>query len=118
MTSHTYDSTFYYFVSWAEGGKIDRGARIHRALSRYEMISRMQDYCADGIEGYVEGTYGDCWAKLTRAPTEDDFERWSDEYGLPRDAFIVRAPGTHPGGNIWWVDVAIPVYAPVFKVEE
>jgi len=117
MTSHTYNSNFYYFTCDSDAGKIDKGARFYRAASKPEMIERMQERCYTEITGIEEGYFSDCWAKLTRAPTEDDFERWSDEYGMPSDCFIVRAPGTHPGGGFYWVDVTIPVYVPVFKIE-
>lgn len=117
MTSHTYDSNFYYFTCDSDAGKIERGARFHRAASKPGMMSQMQERCYTEITEVEEGDFGDCWAKVINEPTEDDFERWSDEYGLPSDCFIVRAPGTHPGGAFYWVDLSIPVYVPVFKIE-
>lgn len=120
MTSHTYNSNFYYFTCYSDGEKIHNGARFHRAASKDEILSTMKkwSYCADSrIVGIEEGYFSDCWAKVINEPTEDDFERWSDEYGLPSDTFIVRAPGTHPGGKFYWVDVTVPVHVPVFKIE-
>lgn len=120
MTSHTYDSNFYYFTCYSDGEKIHAGARFHRARSKPAMIERMHERCYFGdttIAGVEEGNFGDCWAKVINEPTEDDFERWSDEYGLPSNCFIVRAPGTHPGGGFYWVDVTVPVHVPVFKIE-
>ena len=115
--THTYDPAFYYFACDCYVGKIDRLARFHRAASKHEMISQMQDRFCTEITGVEEADFGDCWAKLTRAPTEGDFELWSEEYGIPSDCFRVKPPGTHPGGNFYWVDVTIPVYVPVFKTE-
>lgn len=115
--THTYEPAFYYFTCDSDAGKIDRGARFHRAASKLEMLSQMRERCYTEITGVEEGYFNDCWAKVINEPTEDDFERWSDEYGLTSDCFIVRAPGTHPGGNFYWVEVTIPVYVPVFKIE-
>ena len=118
MKNHTYDATAYYFTAAADGERIASDARIDRAHCVRDMLARMQDCCVSEVTGYVEGTYGDCWAKTISEPTQEDYDWWSNEYGLPRDCFIARAPGTHPGGKLWWVELAIPIYVPVFKAEE
>ena len=109
----------YYFTSNADGSKIDSDARIRSAATKREVIERMQE-CEKGLAvvDIVEGDFGDCFAKFTREPTADDLQRLSDEYGIPLEAFNVRAPGTHPGGRMWWIDVTISVFVPVYKAGE
>lgn len=112
-------TAFYYFTSNADGTKIDSNARIKRAESRREAIERMQECSADlAVVDIQEGDYGDCFAKFTHEPTDDDLERLSDAYGIPIEAFNVRAPGTHPGGRMWWIDVTISVFVPVYEAGE
>lgn len=113
--SQTHDQTYYYFTMYADGNKIDTDAKFQRAKSIPEMISSMQGNCAGEVIAIDEGEFSDCWAKITIAPTDEDFEYWSIQFGLPKDCFIVRAPGTHPGGNFYWIDLSIPIYVPVIK---
>lgn len=113
--SHTYDSRYFYFTAGADGTRIDSDAVYHRAESKADMIARMQERCVDEVVDVAEGDFSDCWAKLLHEPEPHDFELWSQDYGLPVDSFIVRAPGTHPGGKLFWIDINIPIYVPVFK---
>ena len=61
----------------------------------------------------------DCWKKVYHAPTAEDlagwhkelFGEWPDEEG---PALGVANPGTHPGGNAWWVHLGVTVFGPVF----
>lgn len=109
----------YYFTSNADGQKIDPDARIKRAESRREVLERMQECEKDlAVVDIAEGDFGDCFAKFTAEPSDDDLRRLSDEYGIPLEAFNVRAPGTHPGGRMWWIDVTISVFVPVYEAGE
>lgn len=109
----------YYFTADADGTKIDGQARFKRADSVPEMVERLQDGQKDLlVYGVQVGDFGDCWAKFIDRPDADTLEHLAAECGLPVQAFDVRAPGTHPGGRMWWVDVNIPVYVPVYHSQD
>jgi hypothetical protein len=107
----------YYFTAWSDGTRIDKEARVHWVASRAEMIERLQERGGDlKVIDAVPGDFGDCYSKHIGVP---DLERLADAipFATPDD-FIVRAPGTHPGGAFWWVDFYPAVYVPVYEAEE
>jgi hypothetical protein len=106
----------YYYTAWADGTKIDRGARIHWAASKAEVIQRLQELGGDlKVIGAEPGDFGDSYSKHVGMP---DLERLAEAipFAAPDD-FIVRAPGQHPGGAFWWVDFYPTVYVPVYEAE-
>jgi hypothetical protein len=109
-------SAGYYFVVLHHSTKIDPEARIQWALSKPEMLERMQDCYRTEIVDAVPGHFGDCYAKTVGKP---DLEALALDIPLgDADDFIVRGPGTHPGGRMYWIDFAHTVYVPVEKADE
>jgi len=108
----------YIFTCYADGSKIDDSAKFKRASSVSEMLERMQEGFKDcKVVDCEPGDFGDCFAKFVDEPTQDTLEFLAEEYGVPVEVLTVRAPGTHPGGKQWWVDVIETVYVPVFETE-
>jgi hypothetical protein len=107
----------YYYTACSDGARIDRGARIHWASSKAEMIAQLQDRGGDLKVIDVEpGDFGDCYSKHVVMP---DLESLAERIPLATpDDFIVRAPGQHPGGSFWWVDFYPTVYVPVYEAGE
>jgi hypothetical protein len=55
----------------------------------------------------VEGRFGDCWQRWSRKPNENDDQAFEP---FTREQVDIARPGTHPGGNFWWVSPNGPVY--------
>jgi len=58
----------------------------------------------------VERLSGDCWHKwYGDEPTAEDLQNLIDTYDVADQAtvddLIVSKPGTHPGGNCYWIDI-------------
>lgn len=48
---------------------------------------------------------GDCWVKFYREPKQDYLEHLAKTHRVDPADLYVRHPGTHPGGNAYWVDI-------------
>lgn len=59
------------------------------------------------------GEFGDCWTMCHRPPELDiGLGSWSP---FTIEELIVQAPGTHPGGRMWWVTPRPPVLVVTFE---
>ena len=52
------------------------------------------------------------WIKVSDQPSADQLADWVAP--LTVDDVVVRKPGTHPGGNAWWIEPSADVYRPVY----
>jgi len=58
---------------------------------------------------------GDAWIKLHDHPSKH-FEINNDGNAIVDGIeCIIRSPGTHPGGNAYWLDPAEPVLTPIWE---
>ena len=63
--------------------------------------------------------YGDCLIRAHREPTPDDLQRWATGMGFESgEQLTVQAPGTHPGGNAWWITPNVDIWVPDYKYAE
>jgi hypothetical protein len=60
-----------------------------------------------------EQAHMDEWIKVSNQPSEEDIEEWCAP--LTIDQVTVRRPGTHPGGNAYWVEPSVTVYYPIIE---
>jgi hypothetical protein len=108
----------YYFTANSDGNRIERDAHIQWAQSWPEMIERLQDCNLSRVVSAQAGDFGDCYAKFPRKVDEHLKTILAAEIPLAdEDDFIVRRPGSHPGGHFWWVDFVHPVYVAVYDGE-
>ena len=52
------------------------------------------------------------WIKVSDRPSADQLADWVAP--LTVDDVVVRKPGTHPGGNAWWIEPVANVHRPVY----
>lgn len=61
------------------------------------------------ITGWVAVDFPDCWIKIADKPAVN-----SDGYAVIDGILCnVQSPGSHPGGNKWWLTPIATVYAPL-----
>lgn len=105
-----------YFTNDGNGdGTITESAVIFEATSKaaaYEAVrSQYEDGGWKGLN-LTEGRFSDCWEKFSANPSDLDCH---DPFTL--DQLIIQKPGSHPGGQTFWVTPMEPVW--VFEpVEE
>ena len=52
------------------------------------------------------------WIKVSDRPSADQLADWVAP--LSADDVVVKAPGTHPGGNAYWIEPVANVHRPVY----
>ena len=52
------------------------------------------------------------WIKVSDKPTDEQITDWVAP--LTVDDVVVRKPGTHPGGNAWWIEPSADVHRPIY----
>jgi hypothetical protein len=52
------------------------------------------------------------WIKVQDRPSSDQLADWVAP--LSADDVVVKAPGTHPGGNAYWIEPSADVHRPVY----
>ena len=52
------------------------------------------------------------WIKVSDKPTDEQIADWVAP--LKADDVVVKAPGTHPGGNAWWIEPSADVHRPIY----
>lgn len=112
-------TTFYAVAT--DGTRLDCNSVILSAPTDQAAIAALKAAVAamgEELEflGVESGNWGDAAIKVHGEPSEHDLMRWAAEIGVPADSLIVQAPGSHPGGNFYWitpaVDVLVAVYGP------
>ena len=63
------------------------------------------------IEGWERVDLNE-WIKVSDQPTNEQLADWVAP--LTVDDVTVRAPGTHPGGNAWWVEPIATIHFPIY----
>jgi hypothetical protein len=61
----------------------------------------------DNLE-VLEGEFSDCWIKTY----SDNFAKVAQCDGIHEVPCTVQYPGSHPGGNSYWVTPSVTVYVP------
>lgn len=112
--------TTFYSLS-ADGTRLDSTCNILSAPTEQEAMAALKASVAEmGNEfefiGFESGNWGDAAIKVHGRPSEHDLVQWAAKLGVPADSLIVQAPGSHPGGDYYWitpaVDVLVAVYGP------
>lgn len=114
--------TKYYFTmdfdgTIAENADIEFVEADSATEAEQAIITEMKE-CFPTLEddelklGLTVGDFGDCWFKCY-----GDIE-YVKEHGI--DCFkgselLIGGPGTHPGGNCYWINPAPDVYVPSLK---
>ena len=52
------------------------------------------------------------WIKVSDKPTNEQLADWGAPLSV--DDLNVRAPGTHPGGNAYWIEPTVDIHFPVY----
>ena len=52
------------------------------------------------------------WIKVADKPTDEQLAAWVAP--LTVDDVVVRKPGTHPGGNAYWIEPTVDIHFPVY----
>lgn len=52
------------------------------------------------------------WIKVSDQPTDEQLADWVAP--LKADDVVVSKPGTHPGGNAWWIEPTVDIHFPVY----
>lgn len=76
----------------------------------------MRDAEADGepVTLSIEaGHFGDCWFKMHRRPSADELRHFA--WPVEPEHLTVREPGTHPGGNAYWIEPNTDVFVAVIR---
>lgn len=96
-------------------GNINENADIQKFSSREkaeQYLRRTFDLEAGDEVKIIEGGYKDCWIKTINKPKVGDFVLAPFSY----TQVIIQRPGSHPGGNMYWLtpspDVLVAVLIP------
>lgn len=104
------DKEFFYVIDSQDETS---EALIHKYndsdQARVEMSRHHVDF---KIVGFEEA-WMDEWIKVVNKPTDEDLADWC--HPLTPDQVTVRKPGTHPGGDMYWIEPAVPIHYPVFE---
>ncbi len=78
----------------------------------------LKEELTNDITGFLVADFGDCWLKTMKKPTREDWEIFSEkETGLTFDEISILEPGTHPGGNFYWINPVSEIVIPIYKKE-
>jgi hypothetical protein len=106
----------FYATADSDEGRIVVNATIEKFVSERAAREWLLYVYRDALDEFdveiVPGTFGDCWMKLLGKPKIGD--RWLAPFSY-RQLHIDR-PGSHPGGNFFWItprpDVLVAVLTP------
>lgn len=104
-----------YATRDADGVYIHQDARIRPFRTAAEAEEWLLDAYPITVPGerpvFKIGEFGDCWIKLHSIK---DLSVWQ----FSREQLNIQAPGTHPGGRMWWVTPRPPVLVVTFQKED
>ncbi len=104
-----------YYTSDFNGHNIEENATIQAAAGdtleeaqEAALKDLAQAYTLDNNEqlNLIAGNFADCWIKDHQEPIMDGLAL--DD--VIADDLIIARPGTHPGGNVWWITPSPQVY--------
>lgn len=113
----------YCYSFDSEGDKIEENATIRTIeASCFESfrdklltLAQSEGFDSDFKQEVVEGHWRDCWLR-----SYDDIKNiniW-DVVPFKPEQLQIRNPGTHPGGNCFWIRPNMPVYTVRYVPEE
>lgn len=99
-----------YATKNSDGSKIAENAEIAKFKTRQEAETfLLAGVCAGEFDHasavFGDGDFGDCWIKAHKAPKVGD--SMLSPFSLTQ--VNVQKPGTHPGGNVFWLEPRPPV---------
>ena len=83
-------------------------ALLKEAVSYYEG----SDFEVAGLNDYQ---HGDCWLKVHNEPSENDLAFFCRDFPIDPADLVVQRPGTHPGGNAWWIQISAEMFEAEIK---
>jgi len=106
--------TKFYATTDNEGSYINEDAEIVAFDTREECVAYLNAAYVDGLNDgeritVCEGDFGDCWIKSLDRPSVGDAVLSPFTY----NQIMVRDPGAHPGGKVWWLTPQPPVMVAV-----
>ena len=94
------------------------GEVIAKAETEEELLKEATGYY-DGTDievvRLVDYQHGDCWLKVYREPSEDDLAFFCRDFPIDPADLTVQHPGTHPGGNAWWIQISAEMFEAEIK---
>ena len=111
-----------YYATHDFDDTINCGANFMKVASRDEALAWFRKGYKNSGLIVVDVTddidfFADYWVKLHHRPTADELEDYAEDIGCSADDLIVQNPGSHPGGNAWWITPRINILTPVLKEE-
>lgn len=120
----------YYYSFDSYGGKFEENATIKTIeASCFESfrdkllaLAQSEGFDPEFKQEVVQGYWGDCWFKsYSDLPSTEwllNMEKYWDIQPFTPEQLYIRKPGTHPGGNCYWINPSEPVYAVRYAPEE
>ena len=109
-----------FYTSDCDGEEIFKNAQILQADSLEEakqnLAAAYTDLEPSEIPTLVPGWFGDCWIKSYEKP--EAVEKFSDLNGhdeLSLDDCFVQKPGTHPGGDCYWITPSVDIHVLILE---
>lgn len=102
-------------LTWIDREKVDNCRVFFQAETAGQMLQQMQNFYAGSkfrVVNFTEAAVDDCWIKVLSEPRASFIDDATKQTGC---ALRVRNPGTHPGGEVWWIDILDTVYRPVIE---
>ena len=92
-------------------------------VMKFDSENDARTYVPDSLIYAVDVTFSgfeivdlDEWGKVYEDPDNEPTEiRGSIFSPFSKDEVFIRKPGTHPGGNAWWIAPSVNVWRPVFE---
>lgn len=102
MILYTEDSQDYISQCWAHSDH----CFVRRAKTKAEAEAEIRK--AANRDGLTVSKIGharlpEALVKTLRRVTKEDIRRVSEHTGIPLKHLSALAPGSHPGGNFWWI---------------
>lgn len=112
----------FHFTLDADGTHIKSGADIHAVDTYDDALTAVQDhYASSGFEvaGLTPGHFGDCWVRANDLTALHNLkEQLTEEVG----ELVIMNPGSHPGGNCYWIlpraTINVPVLTALENIED
>ena len=102
------------------GETINLNAKIFQADS----LEEAEDFLLRGwidLEQSIKprlavGSFSDCWIKSYNKPEADEtFSDINDHTGLSVEDCFVQTPGTHPGGDCYWITPRVDIHVLILE---